>query len=134
MSQMPPDTPLVLTVDVPEADWQALCQQIETENNDGFRAYVRFLHAARFIGASDTDLRVAFRDEEIALILAADDQTFSHPDRPLRCIEPEGRAPSFRAALRHLWIVENNVSIGNTLFEEIAGDQVIGGWLRPDGF
>lgn len=127
---MPLDTPLVRLVDVPEDQWRAFVAAIEAENEDGFRAYVRFLTDARFIGADEAALRAEFTDTLV--ILAADALTFEHAAHPVLCIDPEGACPSFRAPVEHLWIVENNLSSGNLLFEEIAEDQVTDGWLVAD--
>lgn len=124
------DTPLVRLVDVPEDQWRAFVAAVEAENEDGFRAYVRFLTDDRFIGADEAALRAAFTDTLV--ILAADALTFYHAGHPVLCIDPEDVSPSFRAPLKHLWIVENNLSIGNLLFEEMAEDQVTDGWLVAD--
>lgn len=130
MGEMPLDTPLIRVTEVPDDQWRAFMAAIEVENEDGFRAYVRFLTDARFIGTDEATLRAAFSD--MAVILVADALTFEHPEQPVLCIDPEGISPSFWAPVRHLWIVENNVSIGNLLFEEIAEDQVTDGWLVVD--
>lgn len=127
MGEMPPETPLVRTAAVSSEQWNAFKSALATESEEGFRAYVRDLMDARFIGASEATLRAEFTDT--ALILVADDQTFAAPDYPVLCIDPEGQTPSFRASVDVLWIVENNVSIGNLLFEELAEDQVVDGRL-----
>lgn len=130
MDEMPQNTPLIRTVDVSEERWNAFIAAVETESDEGFRAYVRYLTDARFLGADIAALRSAFTEE--AVILVADGETFSHPDVPILCIDPEGISPPFRAAVKDLWVVENNLSIGNLLFEEIAEDQVVDGRLITD--
>lgn len=131
MNDMPDDTPLVLTAAVDRADRDRFKARVEQENTDGFRAYVRFFSDPKYVGLTPETLRNIFARDEHLLILAADDMTFEHPLMPVLCIDPEGRSASFRAALEHLWIVENNLSIANLLFEEMAEDQVEDGWLVP---
>lgn len=130
MGEMPLDTPLIRTVEVPQDQWNALTAAVETESNEGFRAYVRYLTDARFLNADEATLRAEFTDT--AVILVADAETFADPALPVLCIDPEGISPSFRAAVKDLWVVENNVSIGNLLFEEIAEGQVVDGRLVAD--
>lgn len=125
MAEMPADTPLVCTAKVPAERWSALTAAVETENDDGFRAYVQYFTEERFVGAKEADLRAGFK--ETALILVADDKAFADPTFPILCVDPDGHSPSFRVAVKDLWIVENNVSIGNLLFEEIVEDQVVDG-------
>lgn len=127
MGEVPLDTPLVRTVEVTEAQWNAFTAAVATESDEGFRAYVRYLTDARFLGADEAALRAEFTEE--AVILVADAETFADPALPVLCIDPEGISPSFRAGVKDLWVVENNVSIGNLLFEEIAEDQVVDGRL-----
>ena len=134
MGEMPPDTPLVKTPIVTANVWRAFAHEIETEPEDGFRAYVRYKTHSGCLDASEDDLRLAFQDEGISLILVADAMTFKHPNYPVLCIDPVACAPSFRARAKHLWIVENNVTIGNLLFEEIYQDVVVIGSLDPQGF
>jgi len=123
------DTPLAKIADVADEAWNRLKAGVETENAESFRAYVRFIAKPNLIGADDETLRAAFRNDDIALILAADQLTFDDPRQPVLCIDPEGKLSPFRVPLEHLWEVENNVSIGNLLLEEIVEDQVVDGWF-----
>lgn len=129
MSGHSDDTPLVCVTRVEDAVWDRFKAQVETENADGFRAYVRFLTGPQYLGLGPDELRAAFPSTDHLVILAADEMTFQHPATPVLCIDPEGRSAAFRVALAHLWIVENNLAIANMLFEEMAEDQVVDGWL-----
>lgn len=127
--EMPLETPFVKTADVEDSAWAALKAGVETENADGFRAYVRFIERPDCIGADAKALRKVFRGDDCAIILAADQLSFDDAAQPILCIDPAARCPSFRVPLAHLWEVENNVSIGNLLLEEIVADQVVDGWF-----
>lgn len=128
------DTPLVLTTQVSTESWETFKARVETENSEGFRAYVRFETASTYLDATAQTLQDAFNSDETALILVADQLTFSDPRAPLLCLDPDGLCEPFRVAVEHLWIVENNVSIGNLLLEEIVEEQVVNGWFVSDDF
>ncbi|WP_120631480.1 hypothetical protein [Ruegeria sp. EL01] len=129
MIDTPDETPLILIANVPEQSWNDLKSETQRVNKDGFRAHVRFADGRKFLGADETRLREAFDPEAVSVIFAADLLTFQHPNRPVIAIDPGGEIPSFRVRLRDLWIIENNVSIGNVLFEEFAEGQVVDGWF-----
>jgi hypothetical protein len=127
-------TPLVLLSSSSSDMWQGFQAKVLKDNDMGFHANVRFIQDPDLIGASHDLLRKTLKSDEISLILAADQETLNHPDLPVICIDAEGRSPSFRTPVRDLWVVENNVSIGNILFEEFVADQVEDGWLVSQEF
>ena len=131
MGNMPLDTPLVRIADVSQKEWSALRAAVERENADGFRAYVRFISDPRYINANEATLRDAFSNDDPVLVLAADAITFAHSERSVLVVDPQETQPSFRVAIEHLWIVENNISIGNLLFEEFTDALDSDGWFRP---
>ena len=124
-------SPLVLITAGRPIKWQKLCEDSLHENELGFRADLRFVEEPRFLGTDEVALREAFPYPEAVVIFAVDDLTLSQEGRPVLCIDPEGQAPSFRADFDEIWQVDNNLSTGNLLFDEIVDECVEQGYLKP---
>lgn len=122
-------SPLVLTVDAPLEAWNALKAEAVQTQEDGFRAYLAFFDEPRFLGVDEAMLRAEFEPEDVAVIFVADAKSFEGEPSVL-AIDIEGLAPSFWVRMPEMWVVENNVSIGNLLFEELA-EEAVDGWYPP---
>lgn len=112
--------------------WMALRGTIEdSTTRDGFRAYVDFLSDPQYDGAGAAAL-VRLSPSDSSFFLVADDATFADPQRPILVVNLFGdpsldddpyfakRGDSFRSIASVLWSVENNLSLGNTGFEEFV--------------
>jgi hypothetical protein len=95
-----------------------------------------------FESASTETLVQSFKkDEELTCIFVANEDTFSHPDKPLLLIdffellqresgeEPyaENEIETVKIALNIVWEVESNISLGNSDVESLLEA------LEPDG-
>lgn len=126
---MDDNAPLIRLAGLSHSEWTALTQNTLKENADGFRAYLDFIDNPDLYEKTIEGLRQAYHNKNVAVIFAADRKTASEEAHPFLCIDPNGRLPSFRVYLKDLWLVENNVSIGNLLLEEIIDEQVTDGFL-----
>jgi hypothetical protein len=95
--------------------WVALLKEVATENEMGFRAYIKTVSERRFEGANPSEVVAAFPDASVIFI--ADQRALEKWE--ILCVNGEDSTAIFRAKVDDLWIVENNVSIGNLLFEEL---------------
>ena len=106
-----------------DAAWARLTAAVATENDDGFRAYVEFVDAAEWHGASCDHLRgaVPHNDAGPSVLFAADEATLASEEFPVVVIDlVEGR-PEFRCIASELWAIENNLNISNMDWEEFSG-------------
>ena len=125
------ENPLIRGVESSDAAWAVLKAAVGSENGMGFRPYLNPLDTGYF-GASEITLRDAF--SSASAIFYADEETLKQERMPVLCIDPAGQCQSFRVYAKDLWLVDNNVSIGNLLLEEIVEAQVVDGVLvSPDG-
>ena len=95
--------------------WTTLLNDIANENEMGFRAYIKAISERRFSGATPNEVVAAFPDASVVFII---DQR-ALEKKEILCVGSENSTAMFRAKANDLWIVENNVSIGNLLFEEL---------------
>lgn len=119
MSDDPDAVPLILTDFSKQQVWADLHVAVLAENAMGFRAYVRIVANTAYSDAAETELRAAFADRDV--IFAVDSITLQTAGWPILCVDPADEFPSFRACAEYLWVAENNISTGNMLFEELAG-------------
>ncbi|MCI2395488.1 hypothetical protein [Aliiroseovarius sediminis] len=95
--------------------WTALLDEVAKENEMGFRAYIAPVSEPRFSGANPKEVVAAFPDASVVFIV----DKIALEKREILCVDVEDATAMFRAKADDLWIVENNVSIGNLLFEEL---------------
>ena len=124
MAQLPKSDSSVL-VRVSEGDdaaWVRLTAAVATENRDGFRAYVDFIDAAEWHGASFDQLRAAVppNPNGASVLFAADETALSSEEFPVVVIDLVQGRPEFRCVASELWAVENNLNISNMDWEEFS--------------
>ena len=112
-------SPFVRTDFSDESKWATLLDKVTLENEMGFRAYIEPVSESRFSGASPKEIVAAFPNASVVFVV--DKLTLKKWE--ILCVDSEDATAMFRAKADDLWIVENNVSIGNLLFEELL-DQV----------
>lgn len=106
-----------------EATWARLTAAVATENDDGFRAYVKFVDAAEWHGASVGQLRAAVphNDTGASVLFAADEATLASEEFPVVVVDLVQGRPEFRCIASELWGIENNLNISNMDWEEFWG-------------
>lgn len=109
------ETPLVRTSFSSESAWEALQVEIAQENEMGFRAYIYPVSDPRFNACKTIDIETAFEDAMIVFV--ADERALTAGE--VLCLDTEDPAKTFRVKTKDLWLVENNISVGNLLFEEL---------------
>ena len=108
-------SPLVQTDFSDMSKWEALLNDVTVENDMGFRANIEPVSDQRFEGAVPADVVAAHPDFSVVFIV--DEKALTKKE--ILCVDGEDPTKMFRAKPGDLWIVENNVSIGNLLFEEL---------------
>lgn len=113
---------LVRVTEGDDAAWARLQGAVATENPDGFRAYVEFIDAAEWHGASFDQLRTAIPDNVngASVLFAADEKALSSDEFPVVVIDLAARRTEFRCIVSELWAVENNLNISNMDWEEFS--------------
>ena len=115
-------TPLVRTAFGDEAGWRDLLAEIARESPDGFRAHVSTIEDRSLAGARPEDLAIAAAAiREHAILLVADERAMEVGDGTLLAVRIAAPFPMFRVARAALWMVENNLSIGNLDFADFVG-------------
>jgi hypothetical protein len=108
-----------------DAEWQQLTDDVQRENEDGFRAYVEPVNDPAFDGASWEAVKAAVPANEngAAVLFIADVRTMSSPDRPIVVVDlvDDGGKTPFRSIPSELWSIDNNLNIANMDWEEFAG-------------
>jgi hypothetical protein len=106
-----------------DAAWARLAADVAMVNRDGFRAYVDFIDAPEWHGASSDQLRAAVPNNanRASVLFAADETTLSTEEFPVVVIDLVQGRPEFRCVASELWAVENNLNISNVDWEEFSG-------------
>lgn len=112
--EIPEDQPLIRTG--PADNWPALVDAATAESAEGFRARLHLVDNARFEGADPSRLFAEFPDAEVLFV--ADDRALTEDGFPILCLDPE-TGQQARCRAKDLWVVENNISVGNMLFGQI---------------
>jgi hypothetical protein len=127
---------LVLRTDFSDdAAWQRVCAAIGEPVGD-FRAYVEFLSDPDFEGVTaDQLVSVHSADYPHVFAFLIDRITLNKPEHPILVVdllERPGR--TFRVVPSQSWVVENNLSIANADFSDLAAAADPDGILRgfPD--
>jgi hypothetical protein len=113
---------------------------------------VRLVQPGTVLGVDDTIWR---KDHEAAMVIRTDfaheflvdTQTLTHPDRPILVVnrydyveglEDQGKGPQYGATFRvvpsAMWCVQNNLSLANMDWEELAESVDDDGLFRVCGF
>jgi hypothetical protein len=107
--------PLVQTDFSDMSKWETLLNEVSMENDMGFRAYIEPVSDHRFAGATPTGVVTAYPD--VSVVFIVDEKALT--TKEILCVDGEDPTNVFRAKVGDLWIVENNVSTANLLFEEL---------------
>jgi hypothetical protein len=106
-----------------DAAWKKICAIIQKPVGIfRFQAYVHFLDDRQYEGINKEQLlKLIPRNYGHTFIIVADSVAMLHPEHPLLVVDLyEGSGQSFRAIPRQIQAIENNLSIANIDFEEIA--------------
>lgn len=122
------DAPIVIFPSANMGDRDALLKILSSENDMGFKPALRVEDVPRDAAMTEDALRQRFPNSYV--IFQADARTFADDGFPILCIDPTGANPSFRTLAIDLWIVENNIQVGNQLFEEFLDQLDDDGLLR----
>lgn len=114
---------LVLRTDFSDdAAWEALRAAIEEPSEEGFKANVNYISDPAYDGLTVEQLvALAPKDGDRSFVFIADRTTFSDPERPVLVVDlhdEPGR--TFRVIPREMWGIENNLSLGNMDYFELA--------------
>ena len=113
---MTEEFPLFVQTDFTElSKWEALLSEASKENEMGMRAYFEAISEARFNGAAPQEVAGAFPGVVVVFIVDAEASQSGN----ILCMDGENPLASFRAKPEDLWMVENNLTAGNLLFEEL---------------
>ncbi|SPF79293.1 hypothetical protein ALP8811_03233 [Aliiroseovarius pelagivivens] len=109
-------TPFVRTDFSDSSKWKALLEEVSTENEMGFRAFVEPISDSRFDSADPVDVAHEYADAVVVFVV--DVHTIQTGE--VLCLNGEAPTEQIRAKAKDLWVVENNLSIGNLLFDELV--------------
>lgn len=90
----------------------------------GFQAYLEPINSPNFQSQdAQTIAKNLPGNYPFAFLFLFDSLTQNHPEHPVLCVHLKKAEPNwFRVKPKHLWIVENNLSISNVDFEEFMED------------
>lgn len=115
---------LLVRTDFSDQDaWSDLVSAVETENSDGFRAYVEVVDDPAWAGAQWSSIRAAaLATDDHAAVLFVVDQGALANDYPIQVVDlSEDAEPPFRCIARELWSVDNNLNLANMDWDDFAG-------------
>jgi hypothetical protein len=115
------DSPVLRTDFSDQRTWESVCRAIEKPVGE-FRAYVDFISDPEFAGLSIEELvRLIHPDSDHTFIFVVDREAISNPEHPILVVDLfDERGRWFRVIPSEMWGVENNLSIANMDFDEIA--------------
>jgi len=119
--------------------WKQLCQEIKKPSKEGFMPYVDFLQDEQFkdvVPIQLLEMLSADKNYDHSYFFVADALSMKHPQTPLMCVsmlQDLESTETFRVIPNMLWVVENNLSISNLLFEEFFYSLDADGILRNEG-
>lgn len=128
MKQLPnTKNTLVLRTDFSdEKKWDEICKIIKApvkiDSNTEFKAYIDIISELEFGGLKqDQVLPLLPKNNNHMIMFVVDSTTVTTPGYPLLCIDlAGGKGKYFRVAAAAIQGVENNLSIGNLDFDELA--------------
>ena len=112
--------------------WENLRDVLGQVHHDLFLANLSYLSDPDLAGVQPEDIPLLIQPESRhTFIFLADETTFNHPDMPLLAVDlfDEGTT-TFRSAASSVGCVENNLSLGNSDFEEFRDTVDADGILR----
>lgn len=119
MSILPTSTSslLVRTDFTSDAAWQQVCDEVQRETEEGFRAYVDPISDPAFDGTTWQEVQAAVPvdDHGASVLFVVDPVTIADPDHPILVVGllfRTGERP-FRCIPSELWSVENNLNLSN---------------------
>lgn len=116
------DSLLVRTTFGNEDAWMDALSTVLSENDDGFRAYVKVVDDIAWDRVGWEQVRqAAMAGNAHASVLFIVDSVALEPGHPIQVIDlrTESRRP-FRCIARELWGVDNNLNIANMDWQEFA--------------
>jgi len=116
---------LLVRTDFSDDDaWRDVVSAIETDNSDGFRAYVEVVDDRAWDGVAWQSIReAALAADDHALVLFVVDRIAFADDYPILVLDlTEEARPPFRCITQELWAVDNNLNLGNMDWEDFAGN------------
>lgn len=116
-------SPAVRTDFSNETSWKHICDDIRKPSGAmGFIANVEFISDAAFDGLTPNQLvDGSTEDMEWPCAFLIDKIAMTHPEHPILVVDlldEPGR--TFRVIPEEVWAVENNLSVGNVSFAELA--------------
>jgi len=114
--------------------WSGALSVVQTESDDGFRAYVEVIDDSAWENAEWEQVRrAALAADEQAVVLFIVDSPALEPDFPVLVVDLGALSHEpFRCIASELWAVDNNLNIANMDWEEFAdmaeGDGVFRGF------
>jgi hypothetical protein len=122
-------TPLVLRTDFSDdAAWESISSALQAESADGFRSIVTCVSDRQYDGLTVERLISTVLEGNHSFVFIVDPIALTHPERPILVVdlhEEPGR--TFRVIPGAMWGVENNLSLANMDFGELAAS------VDPDG-
>lgn len=115
------DAPVLRTDFSNDSAWDALCEAIQQEGEEGFHAYVECVSDPEFANVSPGDLLAHARGTGRSYLFVVDAQAITDDEHPVLVLDLEtepGR--TFRVIPAEIWGVENNLTIANMDFREFA--------------
>jgi hypothetical protein len=117
--------------------WNEVVEEVGSESEDGFRAYVKIVNDPDWAQASwETLLSALPVDPKRAVVLfVVDEITMATAEHPILVVDVRGEHPPFRCIPSELWGPDNNLNIANMDFDEFAdsvdSDGIFRGFATP---
>jgi hypothetical protein len=142
MKQLPRTTnPLVIRTEFGNRPaWESICQAVRAPVHEGeytFKAYLDFLDDAEFRNLTVEELITRVPPEyKHSILFVVDEIAIAHPESAILFVDlTENRDRYFRAIPSQIQGIENNLSISNMNFDELAksvgADGIFRGFQRP---
>lgn len=130
-----PDTraaPVLRTDFSDQADWEAICVEIQRPSPRGFKASVTFIDDRAYEGLPKDRLLAAVPQKDShRFMFVVDTATVTKPDHPVLVINLRARSGAeFRAVTSEIHSIEDNLSLANMDFKEFAGAAAKNGGFR----
>jgi hypothetical protein len=126
------DNALVLRTDFSDdTSWETLRTVLAQVHYDIFLANLNYLSDPELAGVKPEDIPLLIQPESgHTFMFLADEETFKHPDMPLLAVDLFEKVTTFRVAAASVGCVENNLSLGNSDFEEFRDSVSADGIFR----
>jgi hypothetical protein len=123
---------LVLRTDFSDdAVWESVCTDIQKPDDEfGFEAHVHCVSNRDYDGLTVEQL-ISLAPEGMTFLFIADRIALNDPEHPILVVDLHGEpGRTFRVVPSFMWAVENNLSLANTDFYEMADSTDLDGILR----